>query len=110
MHDDENDNTFNRSDCVPTFFAIRDPLYKRHAAGIVENELCCFKVDTVLRLVNFVFRPIPFDPHAYLQYSTYDCVKARSRAAKAREVVVLERHAPAARTRRLVEIYGRLAR
>jgi hypothetical protein len=30
----------------------------------------------VLRLVDFVFRPIPFDPHVYLQYSTYDCVKS----------------------------------
>src|ERR1019366_3571258 len=50
--------------------------YKRHAAGIVENELCCFKVDTVLRPVDFVLGPIPFDPHANLQYSTYACVKS----------------------------------
>ena len=76
MHDDENDDIFNRADCVPAFFTICDPLYKRHAAGIVENELCCFKVDTVLDPVDFVFRPIPFDPHVYLQYSTYDCVES----------------------------------
>jgi len=72
MHDDENDDIFNRADCVPAFFTIFDPLYKRHAAGIVENELCCFKVDTVLPLVDFVFRLIPFDPHLYLQYSPYN--------------------------------------
>jgi hypothetical protein len=34
-----------------------------------------FKIDTVLRVVDFVFRPVPFDPHVYLQYSPYDCVK-----------------------------------
>jgi hypothetical protein len=34
--------------------------------------LCCFKVDTVLPLVDFVFRLIPFDPHLYLQYSPYN--------------------------------------
>ena len=55
------------------FFTVCDPLYKRHATGIIENELCCFKVDTVLRPVDFVLRTIPFDPHVYLQYSTYDC-------------------------------------
>jgi hypothetical protein len=38
--------------------------------------LCCFKVDTVLRPVDFVFHPIPFDPRVYLQYSTYDCVES----------------------------------
>ena len=76
MHDDKNDDIFNRADGVPAFFTVCDPLYKRHAAGIVENELCCFKVDAVLRPVDFVFRPIPFDPHLYLQYSTYACVKS----------------------------------
>jgi hypothetical protein len=30
----------------------------------------------VLRLVDLVLRTIPFDPHVYLQYSTYDCVKS----------------------------------
>ena len=80
MHDDENDDVFNRTDCVPTFFTIYGPLYKRDAAGIIENELCCFKVDTVLRPVDFVFRLIPFNPHLYLQYSTYNCVKHRPRA------------------------------
>jgi hypothetical protein len=43
--------------------------------------LCCFKVDTVLRLVDFVFRLIPFDSHVYLQYSTYDCVKSSGECA-----------------------------
>jgi hypothetical protein len=38
--------------------------------------LCCFKVDAVLRPVDFVFRPIPFNPHLYLQSSTYDYVKS----------------------------------
>jgi hypothetical protein len=37
--------------------------------------LCCFKFDTVLRPVDFVFRFIPFDLHLYLQYSTYAHVK-----------------------------------
>jgi hypothetical protein len=41
--------------------------------------LCCFKVDTVLGPVDFVFRPIPFNPHVYLQYSPYDCVKSSGR-------------------------------
>src|ERR1035441_3366176 len=76
MHDDKNDDIFNRADCLPALFTIRDPLYKRHAARIVENQLRCFKVDTVLRPVDFVFRRIPFDAHLYLQYSTYDCVKS----------------------------------
>ena len=76
MHDDKNDDVFNRADCVPAFFTVFDPLYKRHAAGIIENELCCFKVDAVLRPVDFVFRPIPFNPHLYLQSSTYDYVKS----------------------------------
>ena len=76
MHDDKNDDVFNRTNCLPAFFTIRDPFYKCHTAGIVENELCCFKVDTVLRPVDFVFRRIPFDAHLYLQYSTYDCVKS----------------------------------
>jgi hypothetical protein len=39
--------------------------------------LCCFKVDTGLGPVDFVFRPIPFDPHVYLQYSPYDGVGSR---------------------------------
>lgn len=73
-----NDDIFNRADCLPAFFTICDPLYKRHAAGIIENELCRFKVDIVLGLVDLVFRLIPFDPHLYLQYSKYESVKASS--------------------------------
>jgi hypothetical protein len=38
--------------------------------------LCCFKFNTVLPPVDFVFRFIPFDPHLCLQYSTYACVKS----------------------------------
>ena len=71
MHDDDNDDVFDRADCVPAFFAIGDPLYERHTVRIIEDELCRFKVDTVLSSVAFVFRPIPFDPHLYLQYSKY---------------------------------------
>jgi hypothetical protein len=44
--------------------------------------LCCFKVDTVLRLVDFIFRPIPFDPHLYLQYSAYVCAQASGGCVK----------------------------
>jgi hypothetical protein len=76
MHHNENDDTFNRADCVPAFFTIRDPLCERHTAGVIENEFCRFKVDTVLRPVDFVFRPVPFDPNQYLQFGTYDCVKS----------------------------------
>jgi hypothetical protein len=71
MHHNEDDDILNRADCVPTFFTICEPLYKCHAAGVIENELCCFKLNTVLPPVNFVFRFIPFDPHLYLQYSPY---------------------------------------
>lgn len=71
MHDDEDDHILNRTDCVPTLLAVSNPLDEGHAPGIVKNELRRFKVDTVLRLVGLVLRPIPFDPHLYLQYSTY---------------------------------------
>ena len=76
MHHNEDDDILNRADCVPTFFTIREPLYKRHAAGVIENELRCFKCNAVLLPVDFVFRFIPFDPHLCLQYSTYSGVKS----------------------------------
>jgi hypothetical protein len=41
--------------------------------------LCCFEVDTVLRLVEFVFCLVPFDPHPYLQHSPYEAVKQNGR-------------------------------
>ncbi len=47
---------------MPTFFTIRHTFYKRHAPGIVKDELRCLKVDTVFLQVNFVFGTIPFDP------------------------------------------------
>ncbi len=76
MHYHEDDDLLNRADCVPTFLTIYEPLYKRHAAGVIENELRCFKSNTVLPAVYFVFRFIPFDPHLCLQYSTYAYVKS----------------------------------
>lgn len=80
MYDDENDDIFNRADRVPAFLAMCDPFDKRHAAGIVESELCGFKVDTVLLSVDLVLRAIPFDPHLYLHYST-DATHSILRAA-----------------------------
>jgi hypothetical protein len=81
MHDYENHDTFNGADGVPTFFAIYDPLYKRHAAGIVENELRGFKVDTVFGPVRLVLGAVPLDPHAYLQYRKYGRMKSSAASA-----------------------------
>jgi hypothetical protein len=44
--------------------------------------LCRFKVDTVLRPVDFVLRPVPFEPHMYLQHDTYIYVKSSDRRAR----------------------------
>jgi len=82
MYYDENDYILNRADCVPTLFTVCDPLYKRHAAGIVENELRRLKVDAVLRPVDFVLRPVPFDPHVYLHNSKYHAVKSIGRVCQ----------------------------
>jgi hypothetical protein len=76
VHDDENDDSLNRTDCVPSLLTVCDTLDERHTPGIIEDASSCFKVDTVLRLVDFVFRLISFDSHPYLQYSPYDFVKA----------------------------------
>lgn len=81
MHDDEKNDFLNRTDGVPSLITVRDTLDECHAAGIVEDELCCFRVDTVLRLVDLVFRRIPFDLYSYLQYSTYTLVKANRMSA-----------------------------
>lgn len=65
MNDDEKDDSLNRTDCVPSLLAVCDPFDKCYATGIIENELCCFEVDTVLRQIDFVFRLVPFDSHSY---------------------------------------------
>jgi hypothetical protein len=75
MHDDEKNDFLNRSDRVPSLLTVGDPFDKGHAAGILENELRRFKVDTVFRSVDLILRPIPFDSYPYLQCSQYDVVK-----------------------------------
>jgi hypothetical protein len=82
MHDDEKDDPFNRTDCVPSLFTVCDPFDKCDATGIIENELCRFEVDTVLRLVDFVFCLLPFDSLPYLQYGPYETVKPDGRAGR----------------------------
>ena len=74
MRDHQNDQTFNRADCVPPYFTLSDPFDKRDATRIVENELRGFKIDAMLRPVDLIFRLVPFDPHLYLQCSTYKYV------------------------------------
>lgn len=47
MHDDQNDDLLDRADGVPSFLTAGDPLNKRYADWIVEDELCSFKVNSM---------------------------------------------------------------
>jgi len=63
MYDDQHDKGFHHADGVPAYFAAYDSLNKNHVVRIVKNPLGRLEVDTVLGLVGFVFRRVPFDPH-----------------------------------------------
>ena len=79
MHDNQYNDLFNRADCVPSLFTFSEPLNESDAALIVENELGCFKIDTMFAAVGFVLCDVPFDPYLYLQHRTYIDLLSRDR-------------------------------
>jgi hypothetical protein len=65
VYDYQYNDLLNRTGCVPSLFTVSDPLNKRDADWIVENELRRFKVDTVFGTVRVVLCAVLFDPHLY---------------------------------------------
>jgi hypothetical protein len=71
MHDHQYNDLLQRSNGVPSFFALTNPLDERDAERVVEDELRCFKVDIVFDLVGRVLYRIPRNTRLYLQHGTY---------------------------------------
>ena len=72
MNHDDNDNTFNRPDCMPALFPTAYAFNECDAKWIVENEFCSFEINTVPFLVDLVPFFILFKAdHVYLHDGTY---------------------------------------
>jgi len=59
MNHDENDDVFNRTDCMPALFPAADAFHERDAMRIVEDGSCSFEINAMLCLVAPVLRFMP---------------------------------------------------
>jgi hypothetical protein len=76
MNHDNHNNIHNRSDGMPAFLPIADPLDKRNAARILEDEPGSFEIDAMFFLVAPILGFILFKSnHVYLHSRKYmiDC-------------------------------------
>ena len=78
MGNEQQNDSVNHADRLPTLLAINNPILDAERQGVLKNRHGCLKADLMLKEVSAVLLLIPFKSHSmeiisrlYIHYCTY---------------------------------------